>query len=216
MTSVTTLTTSKYVRFLEQNPNNVTVPKSTIPVDKAEAAVQPVEDGHMTLDSVAAFYDESFPLVYRYIGRRVGDEESARDLTSEVFKRFLLENDQGRCPVKSPKSWLYRTAHNMVIDFYRSQKYRQHLQLDENIVQNDADPVNMAENQILADAAREALTLLTPDQQQVITLRFLEGLSIAEVAEIVDKSTGAVKALQHRGLAGLQRRLIPDEEEDLL
>ena len=212
MTSVTTLAQEKYVRFQEHDPNNIE-PVTIFPVDKAETAAHSVEDGQMNLDTIAAFYDETFPLVYRYIARRVGHDESASDLTSEVFSRFLRANSRGQCPDKSPKSWLYRTAHNVVIDFFRRQKHRQHLQLDENIPQSDADPLTLAEDQLLAGIARKALTSLTPDQQQVISLRFLEGLSIAEVADVVEKSVGAVKSLQHRGLKALQRQLIPTEEE---
>ena len=211
MTYVTILTKGNCVRFLEQHPKNIE-PAAIIPVDKAETAAKSTIDGQMNIEALAVLYDETYPLVYRYIARRVGDKESARDLTSEVYSRFLRVNDQGNCPVKSPKSWLYRAAHNVIIDYFRRQKHRQHLELDENILQSDAAPETAAEDQILADSAREALTLLTPDQQQVITLRFLEGMSIAEVAEIVEKPAGAVKSLQHRGLRTLQRRLIHTDE----
>ena len=77
----------------------------------------------------------------------------------------------------------------------------------------EGDPGLMAEKHLQAEQVRAALSHLTPDQQQVITLKFLEGMSNKEVAEITGKPVGAVKSLQHRALAALQRQLVPAEEE---
>ncbi len=163
--------------------------------------------------TIAGIYDEYQPPIYRYISRQVEDMDTARDLTSDVFNRFLSALESGQGPDKSISAWLYRAAHNIVVDHYRRRQFRGHLPLPEQMADADADPAQEAESAMAAAAVREAIKTLTPDQQQVITLKFLAGLSNAEVAEITGKPLGAVKSLQHRGLASLQRQLIPAKEK---
>lgn len=163
-------------------------------------------------NKLAAIYDEFHLPIYRYIYRQVSDVEMARDLSSDVFHRLLQAVQKGNGPRQDIKAWLYRTAHNIVVDHYRRRQHRQHLPLFESIVDADMDPSGTAEQRMTADLVRVALDLLTPDQRQVISLKFLGGLSNSEVAEVMDKPIGAVKSLQHRALAALQRQLIPTKE----
>lgn len=162
--------------------------------------------------ALAAIYDNYHQPVYRYVYRRVGDVESARDLTAEVFRRFLQAMQDGRGPDQHLGAWLYRTAHNIVVDFFRRQQHRRHLPLEEELVNAADDPAGVAEKRLSVARVRAALQHLTPDQQQVIALKFLEGLSNQEVAAMLGKPVGAVKSLQHRALAALQRQLAPDKE----
>jgi RNA polymerase sigma-70 factor (ECF subfamily) len=166
-------------------------------------------------DGLAAVYDEHHQPIYRYVYRRVGDVETARDLTAEVFHRLLRAVQRGGAPDRHLKAWLYRTAHNIVVDHYRRQSHRQHLPLDEEMVNADDDPVASAERRLSGAEVRAALRGLTPDQQQVIALKFLEGLSNQEVADVTGKPVGAVKSLQHRALAALERQLAPDKDRFL-
>ena len=138
--------------------------------------------------------------------------ETARDLAAEVFHRLLQTAQSGGSPDRHPKAWLYRTAHNIVVDHYRRQQHRRHLPLDDELINASDDPAGTAERRLSGAQVRAALQHLTPDQRQVITLKFLEGLSNQEVAGVLDKPVGAVKSLQHRGLAALQRQLAPDKE----
>lgn len=157
---------------------------------------------------LAAIYDEYQQPIYRYIYRQVGDVEVARDLTSDVFQRFLQALQKNQGPEEQLKAWLYRVAHNNVIDYYRQQQHRQHLPLDEYVVEKGDGPAVLAERNISAEQVREALIQLTPEQREVITLKFLEGFSNVEVADLLNKPIGAVKSLQHRALATLQRQLV--------
>lgn len=164
-------------------------------------------------DALAAIYDEYAAPLYRYTYRLVGDVETARDLTSATFQRFLQALKQARGPDQHLKAWLYRTAHNVVIDHFRRQQYRQHLPLNEELLLAPDDPVRLAERQDSAEAVQAALRRLTTDQRQVIVLKFLEGMSNHEVALVLDKPVSAVKSLQHRALAALQRQLAANKEE---
>lgn len=159
--------------------------------------------------TITAVYDHYHPLLYRYIIRQVSDGEMARELTAVVFERFLAAIKNGNGPEQQLKAWLYRTAHNLVIDHYRRQAHRDHLPLPDDLVSSGAGPAHLAEQHLLNEQVQTALQTLTPEQQQVIALKFLEGFSNAEVAELMGKPIGAVKALQHRGLARLQQILAP-------
>ncbi len=156
---------------------------------------------------LASTYDAYHDPIYRYIYRRIGDVETARELSADVFQRLIQVVCQGNTPPENTRAWLYQTAHNIVIDEYRRRQHRQHLQLDEAVLYSKDDPAELAHLHMAAERARAALKWLTPDQQQVLTLKFLEGFSNQEIAEIVGKSIGAVKALQHRGLSNLQQIL---------
>lgn len=162
--------------------------------------------------ALATIYDEYHPPIYRYVSRQVEDMDTARDLTSEVFNRFLSALESGQGPDRSVRSWLYSCAHNLVVDHYRRRQFRGHLPLPEQLADDQANPALEAENRINADRAIRALQTLTPDQRQVITLKFLAAMSNDEVAAIMDKPVNAVKSLQHRGLVSLQRQLIPAKE----
>lgn len=186
--------------------------------DLAKASKKQGKLETLTFDrkSVVAIYDEYQPLIYGYIYRRTGEVEIARDLTTEVFHRFLKALYEGNEPTVSLRAWLYRVAHNLVIDYYRRREHRQHLVLDEKLYASGDGLDQAVERTLLSERLRLAIAELTEDQQQVITLKFLEGLSNEEVAGMLGKTIGAVKSLQHRALASLQRQLTPAEEEAVL
>jgi RNA polymerase sigma-70 factor, ECF subfamily len=163
--------------------------------------------------ALVAIYDAYYPALYRYIYRQVDGEESARDLTADVFQRFLEALHKGIGPDQQLKAWLYRVAHNAVIDYYRRQQYRDHLPLLEQVINTHDDPVRLVEAHLTAVHLHQILRQLTPEQQQIIALKFFAGLNNEEIALVVGRSVGAVKARQHRAIAALQRHLLPTEEE---
>jgi RNA polymerase sigma-70 factor, ECF subfamily len=165
--------------------------------------------------AIAEIYDTYQQPLYRYIYRQVGHVETARDLTSDVFSRFLQALQNGTGPTQQLKAWLYRVAHNSVVDFYRRQQHRNHLPLDDVVLYADDDPAYDVEKSLDTEWIRLAFTKLTPDQQQVISLKFFASFTNNEIAEVMDKPVGAVKSLQHRAIAALQRQLIPTEEQIL-
>ena len=158
-------------------------------------------------DAWSQIFDKHYERVYRYAYRRVGNQEAAQNIASDSFYRLLVAFQDGNGPRDGVLLWLYRTAHNLVIDLYRKSS-RQTIPLEETLVR-DTDP--MPEEAVVArqeqEQVRIALQLLNPDQQEVVALKFLEGLENVEVAEIMQISVGAVKSLQHRALANLARIL---------
>jgi RNA polymerase sigma-70 factor (ECF subfamily) len=162
-------------------------------------------------ERLTVIYDTYHAPILRYIRWQVDDTETARDLSADVFRRLLDAVRRERGPERDVRAWLYRTARNIVIDFYRKQQFRTHSELFEHLTDNEPDPALLVDATLSAEKLRAAIQQLTPEQRDVIILKFVEGLSNAETARIVDKPIGAVKSLQHRALAALQRTLAPME-----
>lgn len=157
--------------------------------------------------ALGAVFDTYYPLLYRYIYHHVHHQATAEDLTGEVFARFLAHMADGRGPRWHLKAWLYRVAHNLVVDESRRRIHRDHEPLDDWDVPDELD-VEMQVHATLAwHRARAALEELSPKQRAVIILKFLEGYDNREIACILEISVGAVKSLQHRGLAAMRRHL---------
>ncbi len=166
------------------------------------------------LKALAAIYDRYNHGLYYYALRLLGDSSLAEDCVAEVFRRFLHTLQKGGGPRENLKGYLYRSVHNWITDYYR-QNPQPALALDLDMPDPDDNPSEQAEIHMTTQHVRAALHTLTPDQQQVIALRFLEGWDIAEVATRLHKPIGAIKALQHRALAALQRLLLPDIKIEL-
>ncbi len=151
-----------------------------------------------TLKELGDIYDTYAPQIFRYIYHRLGDQCLAEDLTGEVFVRFL----HARPMYINLSAFLYRMAHNLIVDYLRTHKPTQ--LLDDQIISDHGDPAQMAEIEVERTRLRRAILRLAPAQQQVIVLKFLEGLANEEIARVVDKPVSAVKSLQHRGLVALR------------
>ena len=164
---------------------------------------------------LAEIYDQLSPELYRYAYRLLGEVQMAEDIVSETFLRFLRAIEAGGGPRDNLRAYLYRIAHNLAMDVHRRRPAGvdgRDIELER--IPGGENPAQQAEHSITQQVARRMIWHLTPDQRQVILLKFLQGLSNAEVAAVVDKPVGAVKALQHRGL-GTLRRLLQREGWDM-
>lgn len=165
--------------------------------------------------ALGVVFDTYYPLLYRYIYHHVHHRATAEDLAGEVFARLLAHLAEGRGPRRHLKAWLYRVAHNLVIDESRRRIHRDHEPLDDWDVPDELDVETQALAAFVWRQARAALEELSPKQRAVIILKFLEGYDNKEVSRILEISVGAVKSLQHRGLASMRRRLTqPGTEEE--
>jgi len=157
--------------------------------------------------ALGELYDLYAPRIYAYIYRRVGDAHLAEDLTGDVFVRVIQAIQADRFWHTSFRAWLYRIAHNLVVDHYRRQPPVVELEFDERMIASEDNTVSIITRRLSNQLLRAVINRLTSAQQQVLTLRFGEGLTARETAEIMDKSVGAIEALQHRALAALRRIL---------
>ncbi len=166
-------------------------------------------DGLRSLDSqaIGAIYDRYFPEVYRYVRYRIGDETIAEDLASDVFVRLMDASQRKQGPQTNLRGWLIATASNAVNDHHR-RHYRRPVEPLSDAMP-DAGPsihteIDSREKQHLVQSA---LAQLTTEQQHVLALRFGQGYSLEETAGFLNKNVNAVKALQFRALAALQRQM---------
>lgn len=164
-------------------------------------------------EALAAVYDRFSDRIYRYLYRRVGDPEVAEDLTAMTFTRMLEALHTGRQWHTSFHAWLYRIAHNLAVDYFRQKNRVQTVAIEPHQALKashpEVDPFTETVKRLQRETLMQALGHLTKDQAQVIRLRFLEGYTIAEVARMMGKTEGAVKALQFRAICRLRSLLEP-------
>ena len=150
-----------------------------------------------------------FDRIYSYLHMSVGNRHDAEDLTTQTFVRMLEAIGRFRWQSAPFSAWLFRIAHNLAIDHFRAGR---RVRTEEDVPEPHGAEESSAEDQALdsiGDAGMlEVIAQLSAEQRQVLTLKFLFGFGNAEVAGILGKSEGAVKSLQHRALALLQKRVV--------
>ncbi|MBI2906612.1 MAG: sigma-70 family RNA polymerase sigma factor [Chloroflexi bacterium] len=158
-------------------------------------------------DAFAQLYEKYFDKIYRYAFLRLGNKADAEDLTEQVFLKALESIGNYRWRGMPFSSWLFRIAHNLVVDLIRRRSRAEMAPLIEAIPSKEPGPLELVELKVTLQELAAAIKRLTEAQRQVISFRFAGELSSAEVAAIMGKSEGAVKALQHSALVTLRRCL---------
>jgi RNA polymerase sigma-70 factor (ECF subfamily) len=164
-------------------------------------------------EAFARLYEEHFDRIYRYVVLRIGDKMEAEDVTQQVFLKALQSISSFKWKGVPFAAWLFRIAHNQVVDYLRKKGKRTAVPLDESLVSGDSNPQQMAERSLDIEQLILATGRLTEAQREVISLRFAGGLPIAQVAKIMGKSQGAVKALQHSAIVTLRKVLMVGDNE---
>jgi len=155
--------------------------------------------------ALTQLYEENFDKIYRYIVLKIGDRAEAEDMTQQVFLNALKSISSYKWKGMPFSAWLFRIAHNQVVDHYRRKSRSTTVPLDENIASGYDNPGREAERKMEIEEMNRATKQLTNAQQEVISLRFAGELSIAEVARVMRKSEGAIKALQHAAIISLRK-----------
>jgi RNA polymerase sigma-70 factor (ECF subfamily) len=165
----------------------------------------------LDVEALAEIYDRYSPVLFSYAMRLLNDTALAEDCVAETFARFLKSLQKGQGPRDYLRAYLYRITHNWIVDLYRNNE--QTSELNETL-QDEEVPEEEAAKRIRQKQIREAIHNLTPDQQKVISLKYLEDWSNEEIAEVLHKPVGAVKAIQHRALVNLQKLLTEKTDEE--
>jgi len=140
------------------------------------------------VDAFAILYEEYLDRLYRYVYIRLGTVEQAEDITQEVFARAFERISSYHYRGKPFIAWLFRIAHNLIVDYYRRADRLRVIPVPEPVIVSGEDPVSIAENNLDALKLREATTQLPPAQKNAVTLRLLVGLSITETARTMEKA----------------------------
>ncbi len=167
---------------------------------------------HHDQEAFAQLYEEHFDKIYRYITLKIGNETEAEDMTQQVFLNALKSISSFKWKGIPFSAWLFRIAHNQVVDYFRSKK-RTAVPLDESLASSDNNPQLVTEQRLDIEQLLSATKQLTEAQREVISLRFASELPIAQVAKAMGKSQGAIKALQHSAIVALRKRLRVTENE---
>lgn len=158
---------------------------------------------HLEETGMTALVKQCYPFVFRYFYYRSVTREDAEDLTSEVFVRVVKSI---RCQRGYFPAWLISIARNLLTDYYRKGGKLRQIPLEEVEESSSESDENMKDT-LHADDVRKMLDYLTDEQKEVIILRFIEGNTNEEVAKVMNKSVGAIKALQFRALSALRNIL---------
>ncbi len=163
-------------------------------------------------EAFGRLYDHYSDTVYRYIYYRVGGKATAEDLTSETFLRALRRIGTFTWQGRDFGAWLVTIARNLVADHFKSSRFRLEVTTGEMLDANEVErsPEESVLESLSNEALLQAVRKLNPQQQECVTLRFLQGLSVAETARIMGKNEGAIKTLQYRAVRTLAR-LLPDD-----
>lgn len=181
----------------------------TRPLPDERQLVEQAKSGNA--EAFAQLYDASMTRVYRYVFFRVSDQQTAEDLTSQVFLK-AWEKLESYHPKGPFLSWLYAIARNTVIDHYRTQKQTVSLEDAGPLVADHDGLEDVMEFHFEMKSVQAAMQQLTDEQQEVLILRFIAEFDTAEIARRMDKSPGAVRALQMRALQALARVIDVDEQ----
>jgi len=159
-------------------------------------------------DALEELYLIHFDRIYSYLHVSVGNRHDAEDLTTQTFLKMLESIGKFRWQSAPFSAWLFRIAHNLAMDHFRASR---RWQPEEEVPEPEPDESTSAEADALQSIGRksmmELIEDLSPEQQQVLTLKFLFNFANAEAATILGKSEGAIKSLQHRALASLQKQI---------
>jgi RNA polymerase sigma-70 factor (ECF subfamily) len=154
-----------------------------------------------------------FDRIYSYLHVSVGNRHDAEDLTTQTFLKMLESIGRFRWQSAPFSAWLFRIAHNLAMDHFRA---RRRWQPEEEVPEPAGSEEPSAELQAMQSIGRQSMMELiqdlSPEQQQVLTLKFVFNFANADVATILEKTEGAIKSLQHRALASLQKQLTQQQK----
>jgi RNA polymerase sigma-70 factor (ECF subfamily) len=165
----------------------------------------------------ARIYEHYYQDIYNFIYYRVSSAHVAEDLASEVFLKALEAIDSYTFRGIPLSVWLFRIARNTVFLYYRD--HTTPVDLEEELLPTEVGPGDVFETRLTQKQLAQALSTLTEDQQQVLILKFVDGFTNTDIAQIMGKSEGSVKSLQHRALGRLSniwQEISPEENQDLM
>ena len=160
--------------------------------------------------ALAALYDEYYDKIARYIFVRIGDRAEAEDLAGEAFLKALQSLDSYKERGIPMRAWLFKIAHNLVVDYLRQAAKRKTVSIDTVQVVAEENPQAVVETKMELERVTRAFDQLTPAQRQIIELRFFGGLTSEETGRILNKSSGAIREMQSAAIKQL-RKLLGEE-----
>lgn len=156
---------------------------------------------------LSSLYEEYYDKIARYAFVRIGNKAEAEDIAGEVFLKALKSLKSYKERGIPMQAWLFRIAHNLVVDYFR--KYEKHMTvpIDEMQIESEINPAATAERNLEIERVKKAMVQLTNEQQEVIRLRFFGELTSKEAGQLLNKSHGAVREMQRAAVEKLRNLL---------
>lgn len=155
-------------------------------------------------EAFGLLYDQYLPAIYRFILLKIGDKTTTEDLAHQVFLSAWQNIENYQTQGFPFSSWLYRIAHNAVIDYYRTEKKHFNLEnIEEAAASNNLE--EKIDQEFELGLVKAAIKDLPEEQQSIIIMRFVEGLTNKEIAAALGKSEGSIKTAQHRSLKNIKK-----------
>jgi RNA polymerase sigma-70 factor, ECF subfamily len=159
-------------------------------------------------EALEELYLLHFDRIYSYLHMSVGNRHDAEDLTTQTFVKMLESIGRFRWQSAPFSAWLFRIAHNLAMDHFRaSRRWQPEEEVPEPPGSEEASAEEQAMHAIGRESMLDLIDELSPEQQQVLTLKFVFDFPNGEVATILGKTEGAIKSLQHRALVSLQKQV---------
>jgi RNA polymerase sigma-70 factor (ECF subfamily) len=159
---------------------------------------------------LASLYEEYYDRIARYAYVRIGDKSDAEDLAGEVFLRALESLKSYKERGVPMQAWLFRIAHNLVVDYFRKAAKRKKVPLETVQIESGTDPAAAAEKNIEIERVTTAMEQLTQEQREVLNLRFFGGLTSKEAGNVLKKNDGAIREMQSAAIRRLRQLLNPE------
>jgi RNA polymerase sigma-70 factor (ECF subfamily) len=157
--------------------------------------------------TLANLYEEYFDKIARYAYVRIGNRADAEDIAGEVFLKALQSLKSYRERGVPMQAWLFRIAHNLVIDYFRERQKRKTVSIDNMEIEGGINPATVAETNMELEQVKKGMEQLTQEQREVLMLRFFGGLSSREAGQVLNKSDGAVREMQRAAIEKLRNLL---------
>lgn len=157
---------------------------------------------------IASLYEEYYDKIARYVYVHIGNRSEAEDIAGEVFLKALESLKSYKERGIPMQAWLFRIAHNLVVDHLRKKGKLKLVPLDTVQVEADVDPMAIAEKNIEMERVTRAMEKLTQEQREVLRLRFFGGLTSKEAGSVLNKSDGAVREMQRAAIENLRKLLV--------
>ncbi len=159
---------------------------------------------------LAGLYEEYYDKIARYVYIHIGNRAEAEDIAGEVFLKALESLGAYQERGIPMQAWLFRIAHNMVVDHLRKREKHRTVPIDTLQIESGKDPAAIAEKNLELERVGKAMEQITAAQRKVVGLRFFGGLTSREVGQVLNKSDGAVREMQRAAIETLRRLLITE------
>ena len=173
----------------------------------AEADMDKTEERRQNEARLTGLFNEYYNKIARYAFVRIRNRTEAEDIASEVFLKALHSLESYKQQGIPMQAWLFRIAHNLVVDHFRKTAKKKTIPIDSVQIESVTDPVRTAEMNIELARVNKAMEQLTPAQREVIRLRFFGGFTSKEVGQILNKGDGAIREMQRAATQSLRNLL---------